>query len=87
MFGKKQLERMSTRKVWNHTIDVKEEFVLRKGKVYPLSREERRSEGVREGTVEKRIHSAVQVITNSAGVLCRKKGWEEENGIGLQIFE
>jgi len=32
---------MSTRKVWNHTIDMKEEFMLRKRKVYPLSREER----------------------------------------------
>ena len=32
---------MPTRKVWDHTIDVKEGFVLRKGKVYPLSREER----------------------------------------------
>ena len=41
MFGKKQLERMSIRKLWNHAIDVKEEFMPRKGKVYPLSREER----------------------------------------------
>jgi len=32
---------MPTRKLWDHTIDTKEEFVLRKGKVYPLSREER----------------------------------------------
>jgi len=37
---------MPTRKVWDHTIDVKEGFVLRKGKVYPLLREER--EEVRE---------------------------------------
>ena len=41
VFGKKQLERMPTRKMWDHTIDVKEEFVLRKGKVYLLLREER----------------------------------------------
>jgi len=46
VFGKKQLERMLTRKVWNHAIEVKEGFMLRKGKVYPLSREER--EEVRE---------------------------------------
>ena len=46
MFGKKQSERMPMRKVWDHAIDVKEGFVLRKGKVYPLSREER--EEVRE---------------------------------------
>ena len=42
VFGKKQSERMLTRKLWDHVIDVKEGFVLRKGKVYPLSREERK---------------------------------------------
>jgi len=41
VFRKKQLERMPTRKVWNHVIEVKEGFILRKGKIYPLSREER----------------------------------------------
>ena len=46
VFGKKQSERMPTRKVWNHAIDVKKGFMPRKGKVYPLSIEER--EGVRE---------------------------------------
>ena len=45
VFGKKQSERMPTRKVWDHMIDVKE-FVPRKGKIYLLSREER--EEVRE---------------------------------------
>jgi len=46
MFGKKQSERMPTRKLWDHAIDVKEVFVPKKGKVYLLSREER--EEVRE---------------------------------------
>ena len=46
VFRKKQSERMLTRKVWDHTIDVKERFVPKKGKVYPLSREEK--EEVRE---------------------------------------
>jgi len=32
---------MPTRKIWDHTIKPKEEFVLRKGKIYPLSREKR----------------------------------------------
>ena len=41
IFGKKQLERMPTRKIWDHAIDMKERFVPRKGKVYLLSREER----------------------------------------------
>jgi len=30
-----------TRKIWDYTIDMKEEFVLRKRKIYSLSREER----------------------------------------------
>jgi len=46
VFGKKQSEKMLTRKVWDHAIDVKERFTPRKVKVYPLSREER--EEVRE---------------------------------------
>jgi len=32
---------MPTRKLWNHVIKIKEGFVLRKRKVYPLLREER----------------------------------------------
>ena len=32
---------MPMRKVWDHVIEIKEGFVLRKGKVYLLSREER----------------------------------------------
>ena len=37
---------MPTRKVWDHTIEMKEGFVPKKGKVYLLMREER--EEVRE---------------------------------------
>ena len=58
VFGKKQLERMSTRKIWNHTLDTKEGFVLRKGKVYPLSREER--EEVREFIQEQLIKEYIR---------------------------
>ena len=46
VFGKKQSERIPTRKIWDHTINMKEGFVPRKRKVYLLSREER--EEVRE---------------------------------------
>ena len=41
IFGKKASEQMPTRKLWDHAIDTKEGFVLRKRKVYPLLREER----------------------------------------------
>ena len=48
---------MPIRKLWDHTIDTKEEFVPRKGKVYPLLREEREevhefiSEQLRKGYI------------------------------------
>jgi len=32
---------MSTRKIWDHAIDIKEGFVLKKKKMYPLSKRER----------------------------------------------
>jgi len=41
---------MPTRKIWDHTIDIKKRFILRKGKVYPLLRKER--EEVQEFIIE-----------------------------------
>ena len=41
IFSKKISKQMPTKKLWGHTIDMKERFVLRKGKVYLLLREER----------------------------------------------
>ena len=41
MFGKKASERMPMRKVWNYMIEIKEDFVSKKEKVYLLSRKER----------------------------------------------
>ena len=41
VFGKVESERMPVRKVWDHAIDIKEDFRPSKAKVYPLSRIER----------------------------------------------
>ena len=41
VFEKKKSERMPTRKTWDHAIDLREEFMPKKGKIYPLSRVER----------------------------------------------
>jgi len=41
VFGKKASERMPMRKIWDYAIDMKQEFVPKKRKVYLLSREER----------------------------------------------
>ena len=37
-FEKKESERMPTRKTWDHAIDLREGFVPKKEKIYPLSR-------------------------------------------------
>jgi len=42
VFGKEESEKISTRKPWNHVIELKEEFVPRKRKVYLLSKEKRK---------------------------------------------
>ena len=41
VFEKKKSERMLTRKTWDHVIDLREGFVPKKSKIYPLSRVER----------------------------------------------
>ena len=41
VFGKVESERMPTRKVWNHAIDLKEMFKPQKGRIYPLSKNKR----------------------------------------------
>jgi len=41
VFGKVESKRMLTRKTWDHAIDLKEMFKPKKGKIYPLSKNER----------------------------------------------
>ena len=41
VFGKVESERMPVKKVWDHAIDLKEDFKMSKAKVYPQSRNKR----------------------------------------------
>ena len=41
VFEKKDSERILMRKAWNHAIDLREGFVPKKDKIYPLSKVER----------------------------------------------
>jgi len=41
VFGKVKSERMLVRKTWDYAIDLKDEFIPSKAKVYPLSQNER----------------------------------------------
>ena len=78
---------MPTRKTWDHTIDLRERFVPKKRKIYPLSRIERGSTRVCKRLVEEVIYQTIEVTTDVTGVLCAKKGWEKEDGAGLSISE
>jgi len=42
VFGKIKLERIPTRKIWDHTIDLKETFKSQKGRIYSLSKNKRK---------------------------------------------
>jgi len=41
VFGKVESERIPTRKIWDHAIDLKETFKPQKRRIYPLSKDER----------------------------------------------
>ena len=41
MFGKVESKRMPVRKVWDHAIDLNDDFKASKARVYPLSRNEK----------------------------------------------
>ena len=41
VFGKVESERIPTRKIWDHAIDLKEIFKPQKGRIYPLSKNKR----------------------------------------------
>jgi len=59
-------------------------FCAKEGKGVPIV-ERRKGESTRIHirTTEERIYLTLKVASNSTGVLCREKGWEEANGTGL----
>jgi len=52
VFGKVELERILTKKLWDHAINLRKDFVPRKGKTYLMFRQEKKE--VRE-FVEKQL--------------------------------
>jgi len=66
VFGKKASKYMPIRKLWDHAINTKKEFVPRKRKVYLLSREKREevykfiSEQLRKGYI--RLSKLPQIV-------------------------
>ena len=58
----------------------------RKG-IPTIERGERGGKGICERTIEKRIYLAVEVTTNSTGILCGEERWEETDGARLQVSQ
>jgi len=87
VFEKKELERMLTRKTWDLVINLREGFVLKKRKIYPLSRIERKSSIFCKGLVEKEVYSTIEITIDVTSVFCAEERWEEEDGTRLSIFE
>ena len=57
VFGKVESERILMRKIWDHAIDLKKTFKPRKGKIYPLSKNEREEvQNFIEDQLKKRVH-------------------------------
>ena len=46
---------------------------------------ERGDVGVYTGVTEERIHLTLQVTSNGTSVLCKKEGWEKEDGARLSL--
>ena len=56
----------------------------RKG-IPTVKRGKRGGKRICEGAVEERIHPAIEVTPNGAGIFCRKERWEEKNSARLQV--
>ena len=80
-------ERMPVKKVWDHVIEVKKEFVLKKTKVYLLSREERREECQFIKEQLKKEYIRPLKLPQTAPLFFVRNKWKEVNGRGLEVFK
>ena len=80
-------ERIPVKKVWNHVIEVKKEFVLKKTKVYLLSREERREECQFIKEQLKKEYIRPLKLPQTATLFFVRNKQKEVNGRGLEVFK
>jgi len=81
VFGKVESERMPTRKIWDHVIDLKEMFKPQKGKIYPLSTNKR--EEVQNFMEDQLRKDYIKVTSDVASIFYWQKGWQQEDSYGL----
>ena len=87
--------------VWEETIreDANEEGIephnICKGRICTkegegisaVKRGKGRGKRICKRAVEKGIHLAIKITTNSTGILCREERWKGMDRAGLQVFE
>ena len=87
VFLKKKSKCMPLQKPWDHAIDLKDMFKLKKGHIIPLSSAEQEEvtafldDQLKKGY----IHMSFQIPPNVTGVLCSQERWKDTDGTGLLI--
>ena len=88
VFEKKESEKIPTKKLQNYAINLRERFILKKGRIYLLSRIEK--EEVQEFLKDQLRKKYIQPSKSPQMLLVffmLKKNEKEENSIDLLIFE
>jgi len=83
VFGKVESERMLTRKPWDHTINLKENFIPKKGRTYLISRQEKKKvrEFVEEQLRKEYIRPSKSLQTSPVFFVGKK----DEDGTKLSV--
>jgi hypothetical protein len=78
VFEQKAAERFPGKRPWDHTIELRDDFKPKKGKIYPLNplQQNTLDEWIKE-QLAKRIYSTVKISTSIAILLCGKEGCKE----------
>ena len=91
VFEEKASERMPVRKLWDHAIDLKEGFELKKtekGKsISAISRGTTGSHSICQRSIGKRLHQTIKVTTDVSSLLHSKERWQEADSPGLPLSQ
>jgi len=85
VFRKVESERILTRKIWDHTIDLKKTFVPQKKRIYLLSKDER--EEVQNFIEDQLRKGYIRILSNITSIFCRQEEWKEEDSYELLQLE
>ena len=73
VFRKAELKRIPVRKPWNHAINLRKDFIPKKGRTYLILREKKKSKRTYGKAVKKRVYQIFKVTLDFTSVLYKKK--------------